>query len=408
MKIGLVSFGLEERNQRLQPWRYLLEAAGTLVRSGHEVYLISDGYPRLPREDKFSGLPVTRLTDLHDWPMYGNPQVVQAVTELRPDVVLWHLGLTGFLRLSTLKRISFPVVGVFTSPIYRPRELLRLGFLRLLRGYRLTAVHFLGLFVSKVFIQRALDQYLIDHLVVECKTTRARLIQRGAPGDRVHVIRPGIDPEWFEVALLPVEKARLRNELGFPPDAFVVGYFGPPAPLRGLPNLLRAVAVARERDSRIRLLILSRRHNDELHAEHLAIEYLITRLGAGQWTCLVTGFLPQERLIQSLSICDAIALPFEVVPSDVPLGVLEAMALGGTVITTQVACLPELNPKDAGLCLPSSNMAALADAICTLASDSGLRQGLGRAAKKRAASWGVWGQSNEIWDTLLRQQAKSQ
>jgi glycosyltransferase involved in cell wall biosynthesis len=408
MRICLVSSGLEERNRRLQPWRYLFETASALAGSGHDVHLVSDGHPRLPENGDVIGLPVTRLASVRDGALRVNTLVVRAVTGLQPDVVLWHLGATSFLHLCTLNRIPAPVIGVFTSPTYRARELLRLGVLQLLQGYRLTTVHLLGLLVPGVLVHRVLHQGLIEQLVVECETTRIRLTERGVPSDRIHVVRTGVDPVWFETALSPVERARTRKDLEFSGEDFVVGYFGPPTPLRGLPALVRAVALAREKNPRIRLLVLSRRPDGELYTEQQAIERLMARLQADLWAHIVTGLLPQRQLIQAVAMCDVIALPFELVPSDVPLSVLEAMALGVPVITTQVACLPELTPKGTGLCPLPGDLTALVDAIHTLAADTELRQRLGRMCKEQAAYWGACGKDKEIWDTLVRQQAQPQ
>ena len=121
----------------------------------------------------------------------------------------------------------------------------------------------------------------------------------------------------------------------------------------------------------------------------------------------VTGLLPQRQLIQAVAMCDIIALPFELVPSDVPLSVLEAMALGVPVITTQVACLPELTPKGTGLCPLPGDSTALVDAIDTLAANTELRQRLGRKCREQAAYWGACGKDKEKWDTLVKQQAQS-
>ena len=68
MRICLVSPGLEERNRRLQPWRYLLETARALADGGHEVRLLSDGAQRIPKGETWGGLPVTRSIPYEPWP----------------------------------------------------------------------------------------------------------------------------------------------------------------------------------------------------------------------------------------------------------------------------------------------------------------------------------------------------
>ena len=397
-----MSFGLTERNLQLQPWRYLLEVAHTLAKRGHEVCLLSDGWPHLPERAVLAGFPVTRLSNISDHPVRGNPILIRAVESLEPDLALWHLGSTSFLRLSTLRRLPIPVVGLFTSPLYRPGELFRLGIVRLLRGWRLTAVHLVGLLVPGLLMRRALHHDILISLVVECDTTRDRLIERGLPAGQVRVIRPGIDATWFEGVPSPAERLEIRREMGYAPDDVVVAFFGPPTPLRGLPALLQAVAVVQKEDPAIKLLALSRQRDGELAREQQAIEALVERLGAGPWACIETGFLPREHVIRTLAGCDLVALPFEVVPSDVPLSVLEAMALGLPVITTDVACLPELVPDGTGLRVPPADARALAAALLTLAASREQRERLGEQARERALSWAMPGPGSGVWDETLR------
>jgi len=401
MRICLVSHGLEERNRFIQPWRYIFRVAGILSQSGHDICLVTDGYPRLPRDGRLSDWPVMRLPSLQDWPLYGNRHVAMVINRLHPDIVLWHLGLPRFLRLSTLRRIRHPVVGIVTSPIYEVQELLQLGLSRLSSNFRLSLTALFGAITPGSFVRRALVQGLVDHLVVESETTRRRLIDRGAPSDHVHLIRPNIDGAWFRADLRPVKLDRIRGELGFSSEEFIIGYFGSPKPLRGLRTLVRAAAIAVRSESNMRLLVLSRLREGELIAEHRDLLNLIERLGLARSTHVIAGFLPRDRLINAIATCDVVALPFQLVPSDVPLSVLESLALGKPVITTQVGCLPELVPKTAGLCIPPGDVPALAKAMVSLATDKGLCQVLSQGARQHAVNWRSHEEDTSLWSKLL-------
>lgn len=407
MQICLVSRGFEERTKRLQPWQYLLQIAEALRREGHRVSLISNTQQELPQQDTLMGLSVTRVP--MSWPNLGHGRTVfwDAVAEQQPDVVFWHVGLVSFLHLGKVKHLSVPVIGLFTAPPYYPSELLRLGLGRLARGWRLSVMHLLGLCVPRWLIRRALQKGVLKHLVVECETTRTRLVSRGVQSERVSVVHPGISGIWFEARTDARTSRQLRCELGFAPDDFVVGFFGPPTPLRGLPNLLHALAQARAKDSRIALLVLSRKRGGEHEAAERALTQLIDRLGAGVWTRLITGFLPPDQLVQMIASCDAVALPFELVPSDVPLSVLEAQALGVPVVATQVACLPEMVPDSAGICVPPANASALADALCSLARSESLRRSLADGGRQNVVARYSLSTTRIVWASLFEQVSRS-
>jgi glycosyltransferase involved in cell wall biosynthesis len=97
-----------------------------------------------------------------------------------------------------------------------------------------------------------------------------------------------------------------------------------------------------------------------------------------------------------------IALPFRLLSSDVPLSVLEAMALGKPLVVTDIGCLPELVPCGTGLVVPPAAPKKLAEAILLLARGEGLRAHLGAAARARAARWQAE-RGEAKWEHLLRQ-----
>jgi len=189
--------------------------------------------------------------------------------------------------------------------------------------------------------------------------------------------------------------------MGLAPEDFVVGYFGPPATLRGLSRLLQALSLLSSTQPSVRALILCRERGDRARTGESWVEDVAGRLGIGHRTHVVRGFLAQGDLRHALAACDAIALPFEIVPSDVPLSVLETMALGLPLVTTSIACLPELVPHGVGLIITPGQPEVLAGAIHTLAQDPALRGRLGVAARRRAMAWHSMRDNEDGWTRLL-------
>lgn len=401
MKVCLISSGFDERNRMKQPWLYLLQGAHALNHNGHKVFLVSDGYPRLAKMGILEELLVIRIHSTREWFLTGNKLLESAIDNLRPDIVIWHLGLTSFFRLNTLFRLSAPVIGIFTSPIYKPEELLRLGAMRLLKRLGLSAVHLVGLFIPSAMIQRTIKQGSIKKLVIESEITRKRLMEKGISANSLRVIKPYIDPIWFQERLTLSNRIRVREELGFSRDDFVVAYFGPPTPLRGLPVLIDAFNTAIQKNPHLRLLVLSRQNKGEQNPDYIKVLKLIKNNHLLQKVHLMPGTLSKARLIQYLSVCDVIALPFQLVPSDIPISILEAMTLEIPLITSDVACLVEMVPEDTGLRLPPGDSNLLAEAILKLSSDSKLREKLSRRGKEHVLSWTSISESNRAWNNLV-------
>lgn len=401
MRISFVSSGIVEGNRRVQPWSYLLQGANALRQHGHQVFFLSDYSTRQDNERNIDGFPVIRLPSLQEWPLRKNKELVGHLSKQKPDLIFLHVGLTSLPRLNTYQHISMPVAGIFTSPIYSINYLVQLGLSRLIHNRGLSTVHVLGSLTPTIAIQRAIERSSLRKLVVECETTRSKLIQKGVRENHLALIKPVIGQSWFQAKKSLSACAQIRGSFGFTPDDFVIGYFGSPSPLRGLDTLIRAVQKSAQANPRIRLLILSRilnkvnqRDADE-SIEMINLNQLQVRVRT------VTTILPQERLIEYLYACDTIALPFELVPSDVPMSILETMALGIPLITSNVACIPEMVPNGAGICVPPCDVSSLADAIQRLANDLKLRQSLVKAGREQASLWASQDGKRNAWSDFI-------
>ncbi len=356
-KICLVASGLQPHTLRLQPWRYLHQVAFELAQRGHTVTLISDG-PASGPDEELAGVPIQRIATVTN-PRWGhNTQLEAALRTNTPDTVIWHLGKTSFLH----QRFRLPDVtnlGIFTSPLYHMSELAALGLVRLIKGYELSAVHVLGTLIPRQVLRHSLSRNLLDGLVVQTATTRTRLIELGLEPHEVTVISPGIDDGWYQQQA----DESLRANLGFTSQDKVIVYFGAPSSLRGLHTLLRAFAIARQQDAQLKLLILSRRHADELIKEDAQLGRLLNDPAIAAHVHLRSGYLSATALIHHVAAADVVALPFELVPSDAPLSLLEAQALAKPIITTDTACLSELTSVGCRYLAQPADVPSLARAI---------------------------------------------
>jgi glycosyltransferase involved in cell wall biosynthesis len=322
MKVAIVSPGFEPRRLRLQPHRTLLEMGRQLVALGHEVVLISDVASRLPLQDKVLGLPLRRVRSVRLFRGRHNPALLAAIAQESPDLLLWHLGLFSFIHQNLHPPFSQLTIGVLTSPVHRPREILRLGPVKLSSDLGLVATLLTSSLVPGVLIRHAFAAGGLRGVITLSETTRQHLIEKGAPAGRVWVVPPGVDPAWLDTCVGEEDRQNLRRQLGFDNGDFVVIYFGSPEPVRGLYTTLLAIEQAARSCSQLRLLILSRRWADELGRQTAHLNDLIERNGLKGRVRVVDGFLQQQELVRYVSAGDAVCLPFELVPSDVPLSIL--------------------------------------------------------------------------------------
>ncbi|MBK9944788.1 MAG: glycosyltransferase family 4 protein [Kouleothrix sp.] len=391
--ICLISNGLSEKNLRLQPWRYLHETAHQLARLGYSVTLVSDGATRKPIQATLKGVDIERLSVVSE-PAWGkNKPLRQTIGRIKPDIILLHVGLTSFLYQQLDRWQDIPSVGIFTSPMYSPAELLRLGLPKLARGYRLSAVHVIGTFLPKLRLRRAMRKGSLRQLVVQSAATGQRLIECGLRQDQIYTIPPGVDGIWNT----RLDGGSTRARLGYRSQDIVILYFGSPAQLRGLHTLIRAVELAGQTNPSIKLLVLSRRRTDELITEDTELGKLLSRSVVGSQVKVVNGYLDEHALVEHVAACDIVALPFELVPSDAPLSLLEAQALGKPVVTTAVGCLPELVAQGTGYIAEPADAVSLACKLRQAAQEL-----IGRPQPDMHIQTRSWNQVGAEWSQLIQ------
>lgn len=401
--VCLISSGLAEGHTRLQPWRYLYEVARQLAAQGHAVTTISDGGGQSPTHDQLDGVAVQRVPTVSNPRWRANPLLQAAIQSIRPEVILWHLGLTSFLhqRLDRWPQIS--LVGIFPGLIYRPYELLRLGPRRILKGYRLSAIHVLGTLVPKALLRRSVQDGVPKCLVALTQTTGQRLIASGLPQASVKVIPPGVDGIWSTYQ--HNGNSESVATLGFDEGDTIIIYFGSPAPLRGLRTLIRALKIARRSDPSLRLLVLNRRRANELSREDAQLRRWVSQSGISQHVKVISGYLDRETLIRHVAASDVVALPFELVPADAPLSLLEVQALGKPVVITRVACLPELAAGGTSYLAEPADPASLARALRQAAAELRSAGGRNKVVDERSVhrpQVRTWQQMGEEWSHLIQ------
>jgi glycosyltransferase involved in cell wall biosynthesis len=138
----------------------------------------------------------------------------------------------------------------------------------------------------------------------------------------------------------------------------------------------------------VRLRILSRGRG-EYAADEARLARAILRHDLPRAVSVRSGFLSRDELRREIGDAHLIALPFQLVPSDMPLAVLEAMSWGRAVLGTRVACLTELLEGRGYLAAPGSPQ-SLAQEIARAALDPDERSSLERSALETAQTFPDW------------------
>lgn len=282
-------------------------------------------------------------------------KLVRLARRFRPHVVHTHTAKAGFL-------------GRQAALAVRPRPaLVHTYHGHVLEGY-------FGAAKSRLYLEmeRALAR-VSDCLIGVSQATVDDLVRLGvAPPSKFRVLPLGLDLDGL--AGLPGElRAGSRAELGVGEGEILLVFVGRIAPIKRLDLLLRALAGAREADSRLRLAIVGD------GGERPQLERQAAGLGIAD-DVLFLGYRRELRPVFA-------AADVAVLSSDnegTPVSLIEAAAAGLPAVATDVGGVREVVGEETGILVPRDDAAALAAAIVEMSSDAARRERCGRAARHHA------------------------
>ncbi|MCB0077681.1 MAG: WecB/TagA/CpsF family glycosyltransferase [Anaerolineales bacterium] len=242
------------------------------------------------------------------------------------------------------------------------------------------------------FYLRATTRYharAATHLVTISEATRRDLVARyGADPQRISVVYPGVDHQRFQPLTDPTAAPQIRAR--YSDGARYLLYVGTLQPRKNVARLVRAFGRITAQHPEVRLLLAGGAGwlDDGLQRE-IARTAQVQRL----------GYVPDDMLPALIASAEVLCFPslFE----GFGLPVLEAMACGTPVLTSNSSSLPEA-AGDAALLVDPLDEAQIADGMARLLADAALRQQLRERGLAHAAAF-TWQRSAAgIWQLLQR------
>jgi glycosyltransferase involved in cell wall biosynthesis len=206
----------------------------------------------------------------------------------------------------------------------------------------------------------------------------------GLPPDRIHVIGNAVDDSYQPISD-PRLLAAVRERYGLA-ERFIL-YFGGFDVRKNVNRLVEAYAQIRSRLDEPYQLVLAGRLHLVGHPLYPDPRPLIRELGLESHV-VFTGQIREQDKAPLYSAGELFVFPSIYEGFGMP--VLEAMACGAAVITSNVSALPEV-AGDAAVLVDPLSTEAIGEAMLELLADPARRAALGQAARARAAhfSWGA-------------------
>jgi glycosyltransferase involved in cell wall biosynthesis len=184
-----------------------------------------------------------------------------------------------------------------------------------------------------VMVKKAIETFVYaraDRFIVLSNAFKEVLVGYGVPADAVQIIPMGIDSDLFRP---PDDRASVRAELGWPSDHTVFFTARRLINRVGLPELLNATRIVRNKYSQFVVKIAGK------GPQRAELERTIDELGLSD-TVELLGFVPEERLVRAYQAADVTVLPTQTLEGFGTV-IAESLACGTPVIVTPVGGMPE-------------------------------------------------------------------
>jgi glycosyltransferase involved in cell wall biosynthesis len=172
------------------------------------------------------------------------------------------------------------------------------------------------------------------------------------------------------------DRARVRREIGWPPEGIVVAYVGALRRSKGIEELAQVIPELLMRHPRLRFVCIGAGESRS------ALIEAAQRAGRED-AVLLPGPVPPAEVPRYLQAADLFVFPSH--SEGMPQAVLEAMNCGLPVVATRVGGMPEaILDEETGLLLEPGNTLQLARALERVISDDDFRERAGTAGLVRA------------------------
>jgi teichuronic acid biosynthesis glycosyltransferase TuaC len=189
-----------------------------------------------------------------------------------------------------------------------------------------------------------------DRVITVSHDLRAKLLEFGIDGEKIHVIERGVDTSAF----YPGNRVEARRKLGIPADDSVLLWVGRMVPVKGLEHLIEACSKLRHRSVPFRLYLVGNgplRTSLEEDVKARGLENSVRFMGTALHDALPDWYRAADlMLLPSLS-------------EGVPNVLRESLACGTPFVASRVGGIPEIADDPANRLVPPGDADALANAI---------------------------------------------
>ncbi len=313
MRIAFATVDLLKGRERLMPWRTLMEVAKYAQAIGHEVIVMTLAVAIDNTEYDYERLRIKVAP--RDFTAFA-----KCVRDNNFDVLYyptpWREGLKDLSAFASIKCIK---IAYFPGGSVHLKNVMALGQNV---GWKVAKPYLLDWLTPYCKTVSKLKKVGFSTIITQSPYTAYTCIKGGFTD--VRMIVPGKDDfEKLE------ESPDILDRLDIKGEKYLL-FAGAPAPIRGSSILLKALDKAIDKDPSIRSLFLMRR---DIGSDFKVFEDVYARVRHKENIIVSNIKLQRNELKTVVAHARAVALPFLLVPSEIPITFFEVLSVGTPVVT---------------------------------------------------------------------------
>lgn len=386
MNIAIYSSDLKKEKRNLLPWRTILEVSFWFKESGHNVTIYSGTKNAVSKTFHEKGLTIHELLKPSN-----NKRLSIFMDKCKNDqidILFFPIDLRS-VKLKILHTKDIKIIWYMPGAWYAIGQVLIAGIYmkpQYILPYLLQAL------TNKRRYIRKLTNSGIRPLITMTKYTYDKIISAGYPSYAVAYIPPGKEFECYSNEY-PTLFQKWQSQLSENPYFL---FFGPPQAIRGIKQIIAAFECVAKNYKTVRLVLLLRTENQHIPTK---LRNKISRHKYGDRILYSVKPVNRSDLSAFLKNCFAVLKPFLIVPSEIPLSLIEAAGFGKPVIGTETGGTGEFI-NNFGITVPVGRYRFLAAAMIKLLENRRLYTEKCLSAKKIYSNHPNWSEVANQWLSL--------
>jgi len=365
-KILIVSPEFNEEFIRYQPWKQLFELGLRMKQRGIECVIGTNA----TNSKKINGMDILKL-DQKNLRVLTN-ESKEKIIKLNPDIIFWQGNPLSGMYLKKNNINNIPII-LYVSTIHMQwSEIKNLSIREIFQSNLLS--FFMAFPPFRNYVKN-LNHSNIVGIIVPNNSVNNRLVKLGVVREKIR-----ISPLCFESDLPHTQYTKIEKK------SFTICYLGPSPSVRGTDIVFDVIEMFSKNNIPIHLNFLLRTPNPEVEKDFFIKKCLIKQISNS--VTINAGLLDRDQISKELSNSNVVVIPTKFVWNEPPLAILEAMALGKPIVTSNVCGLPELIGKNGFTVNPTS--ISFYECIKKIYDDYDLELEMGEKAKKFALSLPNW------------------